>query len=98
MTSHPLPENASCWWLTCGKWRTLHAVPAALISQQRMRDAIDTNEPIVVRSVCGLRRGWWYPGLISRLAKPRCAGCCAALGVPAGYGTPVNEADLADAS
>lgn len=91
MTSHPIPENAGHWWLTCGKWRRLHAIPGAAATPERMRDAIDDNDPIRARAACGLRRGWWYPGLFSRFGKPRCTGCCTALGIPGGHGTPVNE-------
>lgn len=91
MTSHPTEANHSQWWLCCGKWRVLHAVPAAAISVERMRDAIDVNEAITARAACGLRRGWRMPGIMSRLGRARCAGCCRALGIAQGDGTPANE-------
>lgn len=91
MTSHPIAENCGHWWLTCGKWRRLHAIPAAVITGQQMRDAIDDNEPLHRRAICGLHRGWWMPGIASRLGRRRCTPCSTALGIPAGRGTPANQ-------
>lgn len=91
MTSHPIPENAGHWWLTCGKWRRLHAIPQGAITPDRMREAIDTCELILARSACHIRRRWWMPGLFSRLGRRRCTACCHTLGIPPGYGTPANE-------
>ncbi|MEV1063411.1 hypothetical protein [Streptomyces sp. NPDC050263] len=93
MTAHPIPENAGCWWLVCGKWRRLHAVPGPQVTAEQIRDAIDDSRPIVRRAVCGIRRGWWMPGLNSRLGRRRCAPCWHALAIPTGYGTPANEND-----
>lgn len=92
MTSHPIAENSGCWWLCCGKWRRLHAIPGDLINRQQMRDAIDDNQPLHRRAACGIWRGWWMPGIGSRFGLRRCGACCAALGLPEGYGTPANEA------
>jgi hypothetical protein len=91
MTAHPIPENAGCWWLVCGKWRRLHAVAGQHITAEQMRDAIDDNQAIPARAACGLHRPWWMPGLFSRLGRRRCVPCCVALGIPPGYGTPANE-------
>jgi hypothetical protein len=92
MTAHPIPDNAHHWWLTTGKWRRLHAIPPASISPEQMRDAIDEARPLPARAACGLRRRrWWMPGLFSRLGRRRCTPCCAALGIPAGSGTPANQ-------
>ncbi|MFJ4624264.1 hypothetical protein [Streptomyces sp. NPDC088812] len=91
MTSHPIPENAEHWWLCCGKWRVLHAIPGRTITREAMRDSIDENAPIRARAACGLRRRWWMPGIFSRLDRSRCAACCATLGIPPGNGTPANE-------
>ena len=91
MTSHPIAENRSCWWLCCGKWRRLHAIPGTLITRQEMRDAIDDNQPLHRQAACGLRRGWWMPGIASRLGLRRCTPCSHALGIPAGRGTPANQ-------
>ncbi|SMF86685.1 hypothetical protein [Streptomyces sp. Amel2xC10] len=97
MTAHPIPENAGNWWLCCGKWRVLHAVPGPLITPERMRASVDDNAPVVARAACGLRRPWWMPGLFSRLGRRRCVPCCHALGIQPGYGTPANEKDNNDA-
>ena len=91
MTSHPIPENAGHWWLTCGKWRRLHAIAGAAISPERMRDSIDEADPVGARAACGLRRRWCMPGLFSRFGQRRCAACCRVLRFPTGPGTPVNE-------
>lgn len=91
MTSHPIPENAGHWWLTCGKWRRLHAIPGPVITREQMRDAIDEGEPLDARAACRLRRRWWMPGLFSRLSRRRCTACCHALDIPTGCGTPANE-------
>lgn len=93
MTSHPIPENAGHWWLCCGKWERLHAIPANAITPQRMRDAIDTNEPLHHRAACGLQSGWWMPGIGSRLGLRRCIPCCRTISIPPGNGTPANEND-----
>ncbi|MEU3683734.1 hypothetical protein AB0E99_22740 [Streptomyces sp. NPDC030592] len=94
MTAHPISENAGHWWLVSGKWRRLHAIPGQAITRQQIRDSIDENRPLLARAACGMRRRWWLPGLFSRLGRRRCTPCCTALGIPPGYGTPANEADL----
>jgi hypothetical protein len=91
VTSHPVEENAGCWWLVSGKWRRLHAVPAVAITEQEMRDAIDEGQLLLARAVCRMRRRWTMPGLFSRLGRRRCTPCCQALGIEPGYGTPANE-------
>jgi hypothetical protein len=94
VTAHPIEENSGHWWLCCGKWRRLHAIHAihgVADSSEAMREAIDDNEPIRARAACGLRRGWWMPGLFSRLGCRRCTACCTVLGIPPGHGTPANE-------
>lgn len=91
MTSHPIEENAAHWWLCCGKWRRLHAIPGEAITRQEMRDAIDDHQPLHQRAACGIRRGWWMPGIASRLGLRRCTHCCTALGIPPGRGTPANQ-------
>lgn len=94
MTAHPVSENAGHWWLVCGKWRRLHAVPGEAMTPEQMRASIDHAHPRLARAACGMRRRWWMPGLISRLGRRRCTPCCHAIGIPPGYGTPANESDL----
>lgn len=93
MTAHPIPENAGHWWLVCGKWRRLHAIPAAAVdpTDEDARDRLCYPPGIPARAACQLRRGWQMPGLFSRLGRRRCTPCCRALGIPPGYGTPANE-------
>lgn len=90
MTSHPIEANSFAWWLCCGKWRRLHAIPGAVLTVEEMRDAIDQGELVAARAACTLRRRWSMPGISSRLNAPHCAACCHALGIPAGRGTPAN--------
>lgn len=97
MTSHPTPDNRGHWWLTCGKQRRLHAIPGAAASPGRMRDAIDDALPIHARAACRLSRGWWMPGMFSRLGRRRCTPCCHTLGIPPGYGTPANQTHTEEA-
>lgn len=94
MTSHPIAENANHWWLCCGKWRRLHAIPEQQIAREAIRDAIDDNLPLPARAACGLRRSWWMPGVFSRFGRRRCTPCCQALGIPPGAGTPANDETL----
>ena len=91
MTAHPIPENAGHWWLCCGKWRRLHAIPGELVTPEHMRTSIDDGQPLHAQAACGLRRRWWMPGIFSRLGRRRCVPCCRALGIEPGYGTPANE-------
>lgn len=91
MTAHPIPENGHCWWLVSGKERRLHAIRGYELTVRQMRTSIDEAKPVAIRAVCGLRRGWWMPGLFSRFGRRRCVPCCHSLGIPPGYGTPANE-------
>lgn len=91
MTSHPTADNRGAWWLTCGKWRRLHAIPGTALTPEAMRAAIDHGEPAGRRAVCGLRRRWTMPGITSRLTRRRCSACCTVLAIAPGAGTPANE-------
>ena len=92
MSAHPIAENADHWWLVSGKWRRLHGIPAAAITPEEMRNAIDDGRLLPARAACGMRRrSWAMPGLFSRLGRRRCTPCCHALGIDPGYGTPANE-------
>lgn len=91
MTSHPVPENAGHWWLVCGRWHRLHAIPGTVLTADEMRNAVDDCRLIPARAACRLPRRWQMPGIFSRLGLRRCTACCRALGIPAGYGTPAND-------
>jgi hypothetical protein len=93
MTAFPISENYFCWWLTTQTaWNRLHAVPGDALTPEQMHDAIDQGEPNILRTACGRTLALTYAGIGSRLGMPRCAHCCRTLGIPAGNGTPVNEA------
>lgn len=44
-------------------------------------------------TVCGEtgKGRMWMPGVVSRMAAPRCAKCCRKLGLPRGVGAPYND-------
>jgi hypothetical protein len=95
VTHHPTADNHFNWWLTAwGNWRRLHAVPGDTLTQQEHRDAIDHGEPIVRFTTCGVRIDLAVPGIGARRLMRRCVPCCRLLGIPAGRGTPANEADV----
>lgn len=93
MTSYPTEDNHHHWWLTPSKqWRILHAIPGAAVDPDD-EDAVDSLriEGITATAACGVTTRWSWPGVFSRLGKPRCAHCCRALGIPRGDGTPAND-------
>ena len=52
---------------------------------------IDATGSIWETAACGLKAEFNAPGLLSRLGRPRCPACCAAIGIKAGNGCPANE-------
>lgn len=93
MTSYPTEANESHWWLTTWKgWDRLHAVPREAVDPDD-EDALEDLriEGVVTTARCGMTTRMAWPGIFSRLGKPRCAYCCRALGIPTGNGTPGNE-------
>jgi len=83
---------ASYDWLVTRRWRFLHAVPGdAWTGEHRDDMARDWNVTRPARLACGQVAGALFiPGPFSRMALPRCAGCCRALGGPPGNGSPKN--------
>jgi hypothetical protein len=80
-------------WVVGASWNRLHALGQDLTAGQR--DALEDYEvqcPGPVRFACG-RVGAYasIPGLLSRMGKPRCQGCCRATGLPEGVGSPKND-------
>jgi hypothetical protein len=69
----------------------LHAVPADAVDADD-DDALEefSSEGVEATAACGLTTRWAWPGVFSRLGKPRCMHCCRALGIPPGDGTPAN--------
>ena len=45
-------------------------------------------------TVCGRSGRMWMPGIGSRLDAPRCRQCCKGVGIPFGYGIPLNANTL----
>jgi hypothetical protein len=89
----PTADNLGHWWLTtAASWNRLHAVPG---------DAVDPNnedacerlrvDELTLTARCGVQAVMAWPGIFSRLGRPRCAHCCRVLGIPPGNGTPGNE-------
>ena len=42
-------------------------------------------------SICGLNDFYGLPGVLSRLAAPRCSQCCKIIDIPNGNGCPIND-------
>lgn len=74
-------------WTTTTSYNRLHA-PAEWDDPDYA--AMDENG----LTVCGYRGTLLIPGIFSRLARPRCAHCCDALGWPRGKGSPKNDVTL----
>ncbi|MCP2339200.1 hypothetical protein [Actinomadura rupiterrae] len=94
MTAMPTADNHGHWWLTTFAARNrLHAVPATAPDpdDEDACEALRLNE-LTLTARCGVTTVMAWPGLFSRLSRPRCAHCCRALGIPRGHGTPGNEA------
>lgn len=97
MTAHPVPENHLHWWLTTRtSWNRLHAIPGDTLTWDDIEEAIDEGEGVERQAACGSTLTLVYAGLGSRFSLPRCAHCCRKLGIPAGDGTPCNEAAMAE--
>lgn len=47
-------------------------------------------------TLCGQAGRLHMPGIISRLAAPRCRRCCKLVGIPAGHGIPLNDESLSE--
>ena len=83
----PLPIHGDDWrsrWLVLPAWGSLHRV--ASIRWDDDMDMISGDG----ETVCGRRGRLMMPGIASRMEAPRCAQCCRALGISAGYGAPFN--------
>jgi hypothetical protein len=92
MSAYPNEKNHGRWWLYPSAGRPgcrLHAVPADDYDLERDIER-EGQEPTT--AACGRTAQFTYPGVVSRLVRPRCTRCCSALGIPAGDGTPCNEA------
>jgi len=84
--THPPLDTGTDWrrrWSVLPGWRRLHRVSEIVYDWEDVAgDGV---------TVCGRRGRLRMPGILSRTALPRCAHCCAALGIPRGDGAPFNE-------
>ena len=94
MTARPTPANRHHWWAHDAGAALLHALPATAVDPDD-EDAVDRFrwDGVTARAVCTKEGTWWWPGLASRLALPRCVLCGDRLGLPRGKGTPDNDPD-----
>jgi hypothetical protein len=78
-------------WLHTAHGTRLH--DAHLTDQQAERIVDESGIDDHVRLCCGRMSTVWLhiPGLGTRLATPRCQGCCRARGYPQGAGSPKND-------
>ena len=76
-------------WKCDGKWDVLHRVQS--ISEILWPEEYG-GEPthVIGETCCGIKGRLSMPGLLSRLAMPRCPECCRIAGVMEGNGMPGN--------
>jgi len=92
-TLPPLPIETEHWrsrWLVDRRWNALHRISSI------KWDVPDEMISGVGVAVCGRKRTFRMPGLLSRLWLKRCPECCKALGIPTGEGAPFNAFDGQD--
>lgn len=77
-------------WVNIPKSRTIHRVRALASSRKAWKD-FPSGEGV---TVCGKEGKMWMPGILSRMAAPRCRKCCELLGIPSGVGAPYNDPTL----
>lgn len=87
------------WWTpAAGDARSLLHYVAGAADPAWYRRVVDTEGAALVAAACGLHTRFTAAGILSRMGRPRCARCCARLGVPRGDGTPRNETSLGRAA
>lgn len=86
MSAHTIAE----WdWVYTPAGRRLHH--AATIEDPAEFEREATSNGL---TTCGVEATLMIPGIMSRLAMPRCKPCCDRLGIPAGTGSPKNDPEL----
>lgn len=92
MTAMPTPENHGRWWVYDHTAELLHALHGEKLDHT-WEYAVDQfrDNGIAMFAECGTHAHWWWPGIFSRLELARCDGCCTAVGIPTGNGTPDND-------
>jgi len=80
-------------WFVAGLGRRLHAVRDDAWTDEHRTEM--EQEWVVwspVRLACGrVAVGVSIPGMFTRMGAERCKGCCRAMGMPAGRGSPKND-------
>jgi len=81
-----LLHTIECCWLICPSGSVLH-------HGQLDSPPDDTSATLAAagRTTCGVRTVLAVPGIVTRMAAPRCRRCCAATGMPSGVGSPKND-------
>lgn len=106
--AHPLSDrvNVTHWrWLYAPpNYRVLHRLAAMTWNSDDDPEADYAGRCCTGVAVCGyatkgdggrIRSGMFFmPGIFSRMGLPRCAKCCAKVGLPKGDGTPWNDKEL----
>jgi hypothetical protein len=87
-------EIGRCDWYVTKTWNLLHYAQPEDISEERHADiAAEWAIPGPVRLACGRTAAClWIPGIFTRMGAMRCTGCCRAMGLPEGKGSPKNDA------
>jgi hypothetical protein len=107
--AHPLPERSNVrewrWLYAPPNYRVLHRLSVMTWNSDDDPDTGDYGVRCCTGvAMCGyatkgdgdrIPPGWFaMPGIFSRLGLPRCAKCCAKVGLPKGLGTPWNDKEL----
>ncbi len=88
MNEPPLDHWA---WVRTGKGKSLHCVPGVLNEAGTWPDSFVEEGGMEAAALCGRSSKFYAPGIFTRMQAPRCTGCCDALGLQHGFGTPRNE-------
>lgn len=83
----PLDIGARWWglrWAHVGRSYSLHRVAEVDLW------ALERDASAPGSAVCGRAGELCIPGIFSRMGSPRCARCCAVVGIPRGHGAPFN--------
>lgn len=86
--SKPLDHLA---WVKTEKGRKIHCVPDVIDEEGRWPDPFLEDPGAEATALCGKASKFYAPGIFTRLHAQRCYECCDALGIPPGFGTPLNE-------
>lgn len=90
MTHAPAQFSDDYWiwrWVYTAQGVVLHRVASPFDPT-----GMNAADPFEARTVCGMQRVLWVPGVMSRMGALRCRRCCRATGIDKdGFGSPYNE-------